>query len=1224
METKENIFGVESLRSILEEFAESYLTRYDPNSNNIRSFDEAMIYEFPKLIEEYSPIQHIATNDVTGVVEVHEISLTDDLRIVTPCYKDTLSKNIGFYPEHAENVHQDYTVNFTCTARYTVNGVEMERIENFSVVRVPCMVGSKLCNRSIHIGSSIEKKIPDGCFVVGSLKVMPPLKRAVWNIPIIRYIESDEKLAMEVRSCHYSRQSFSTYNISLYLSNSGPDFELLDKKLLINLSFFGDRTSVISASVIFQLYGWNLEKVFKAIKFHAGDSWNTMMEAMLMVILTESEMLPTAEEIKHNTYNMRHKAMQIVGKKSGRISDRGNTDEHRASLMATMDREFLPQVGIPTYEDGTTQSQKNYKKCMLLASYIRDLIMIELGMIEYLPRDHFVLCRMDSVGTLLASHFRQNFLQNMKQAKKEIQKCLSKKKMPGIEKCYGNGKTSSRVRFGVATGMMGARGSVSARVNVSQHLQSANAQSALGHMSLFYTTINKEGKHVSLRMLQTSHAFKICPTTTPDGDQCGLVTTGVAGFLLSKGSDSSFLSIVMCTHPDVLPIDMTSSGEHFDTLVKKIHLSTIMVNGTAIGYLDTKRTSNEEYYRWFVRKRQLLEIDCFASMSYTGRKIHICCDRDRVCRFVVRISEIHRLKQFSKRQPSPVELVHAGVGIILDSNEELVVSITAELTETTDITKYEYIEIDPCCMFSIGAASIPFANSNQGPRNTYQMAISKAAAGQYLNQDIITPRFELTAPQRPLISTMMSRAFDGTFDRCGVNVIVAIMNYKGYPQEDCGVIDKAFIDSNGLSTTIRKVHFDITTKNTSSTRNVYGPLSRKKTVRMKPADYSNVQEDGMPGAGAQVKNGDIVISKARLFSKQRIKEDPDGPRMMCESIVHKGNTGYVDRKVFAMNSDWRKVRKVAISSALRIEVGDKLSSRHGQKFTVGAIIPHEDMPFDPNTGVVPSITLNPTMFPSRMTAGMWKEMAISCLAAMQGTTIDGTAFRKLNRMKIKESFNALGMHDSCSAYLIDGRTGETTRSKIFYGPVYIHRLTQRSASKIHARARGPRNIQTWAPTEGKSKHGGQRIGLMERDSIIAHGAAAVVHSLMFIHSDISVSYMCHRCGMAAIANKVLGKYYCPQCGPKSVVKVTIPRAIKVLEQELNALGITLRWQISKMIDQAEEAQYETSKLADMSTQFHQLEQNQQLLQQKSEEFINALNSLDPALLDNVMKKTNFE
>lgn len=183
------------------------------------------------------------------------------------------------------------------------------------------------------------------------------------------------------------------------------------------------------------------------------------------------------------------------------------------------------------------------------------------------------------------------------------------------------------------------------------------------------------------------------------------------------------------------------------------------------------------------------------------------------------------------------------------------------------------------------------------------------------------------------------------------------------------------------------------------------------------------------------------------------------------------------------------------------EVGDKFSSRHGQKGVVGLIVPQEDMPFSERSGWCPDLVMNPHGFPSRMTVGKLIELIAGKSGVLSGSFKYGTAFAgdpviETGKILLEHGFSSDGKD-----LLMSGITGEMLPCFVFSGPIYYQRLKHMVQDKMHARARGPKTGLTRQPTEGRSRDGGLRLGEMERDCLIGYGAANLILERLMLSSD---------------------------------------------------------------------------------------------------------------------------
>ena len=234
------------------------------------------------------------------------------------------------------------------------------------------------------------------------------------------------------------------------------------------------------------------------------------------------------------------------------------------------------------------------------------------------------------------------------------------------------------------------------------------------------------------------------------------------------------------------------------------------------------------------------------------------------------------------------------------------------------------------------------------------------------------------------------------------------------------------------------------------------------------------------------------------------------------------------------------------------------SSRHGQKGTVGNIVPEADMPFN-RDGVRPDIIINPHAIPSRMTIGQLKETLLGKVLVELGLFGDGTSFGDLDIGNISEKLLSLGYESSGNELLYSGLTGEQIECSVFMGPVFYQRLKHMVNDKQHSRSIGPMVNLTRQPAEGRSRDGGLRFGEMERDAMISHGAARFTRGRMYDASDKYSVYVCKKCGLVASYNDKLHIHLCKTCDNRTDFSyVEIPYACKLLFQELTTMNVAPR------------------------------------------------------------------
>jgi len=253
-----------------------------------------------------------------------------------------------------------------------------------------------------------------------------------------------------------------------------------------------------------------------------------------------------------------------------------------------------------------------------------------------------------------------------------------------------------------------------------------------------------------------------------------------------------------------------------------------------------------------------------------------------------------------------------------------------------------------------------------------------------------------------------------------------------------------------------------------------------------------------------------------------------------------------------------KMVKVRIRSVRIPQVGDKFASRHGQKGIVGMLYKQSDLPFT-EEGIVPDIIMNPHAIPSRMTIGHLLESLLSKVSALEGLIGDGTPFSNLKIKTVSDRLEKLEYNKYGWEVMYNGFTGGKIKSPIFIGPTYYQRLKHLVDDKIHSRARGPVQILTRQPSEGRSRDGGLRFGEMERDCMISHGSAIFLKDRLMDQSDAFEIFVCDLCGFLAIGNRKQDIFECKNCdNTVSISLIKIPYACKLLFQELMAMAISPR------------------------------------------------------------------
>ncbi|MFH1294678.1 MAG: DNA-directed RNA polymerase subunit B, partial [Candidatus Aenigmatarchaeota archaeon] len=250
--------------------------------------------------------------------------------------------------------------------------------------------------------------------------------------------------------------------------------------------------------------------------------------------------------------------------------------------------------------------------------------------------------------------------------------------------------------------------------------------------------------------------------------------------------------------------------------------------------------------------------------------------------------------------------------------------------------------------------------------------------------------------------------------------------------------------------------------------------------------------------------------------------------------------------------DSNQLIKIKVRDNRVPHVGDKFASRYGQKGVVSLIMREEDMPFT-SDGIVPDIIFNPHAIPSRLTIGHLFEILSAKTGSLAGERIDGSPFNHAKEDEIRKMLKKLGFRDDGKQVLYDGRTGKAFEVMIYTGICYYFKLDHMVVDKIHARSRGPVTLLTKQPTEGRAKRGGLRLGEMEQQCLLGHGAALTLKERF--DSDKSTIPICQKCGLLALFDVAKNKASCPVCKHSDVAWVTMSYAFKLMADELKSMGI---------------------------------------------------------------------
>uniref|UniRef100_A0A0D9V0X1 DNA-directed RNA polymerase subunit beta n=1 Tax=Leersia perrieri TaxID=77586 RepID=A0A0D9V0X1_9ORYZ len=671
------------------------------------------------------------------------------------------------------------------------------------------------------------------------------------------------------------------------------------------------------------------------------------------------------------------------------------------------------------------------------------------------------------------------------------------------------------------------------RKGVSQVLSRLSYMASLGYMTRITPHFEKNRKTSGPRALQPSQWGMLCPCDTPEGEACGL--TKNLSLLTHVTTDQEEGPLMnLCYSLGVEDLSLLSGEE--------IHAPGsffVMFNGLILG----KHRRPQRFANTMRKLRRSGNIGEFVSIFVNEKQDGI--------------------RSFD-------DFLRDGLIEYLDVNEEnnaLIALYEHEDQDDVRISSITHIEIEPLTILGVVAGLIPYPHHNQSP-----LCNGQASNGKYCLSRADSLLYLLVYAQRPLLTTKTIELVGYDKLGAGQNATVAIMSYSGYDIEDAIVMNKSSLD-RGFGRCIAMKKYTVTKEkyeNGWSDRIVMP--QRDKNGSLLKHNMQALDEDGFAAPGVIIRNHDIYVNKQT--PKNTTKQCGARPTDMDykdSPAVYKGDDGettVVDRVMLCSDTNDKLIIKCIIRHTRRPEVGDKFSSRHGQKGVCGTIVQQEDFPFS-ESGICPDLIMNPHGFPSRMTIGKMIELLGGKAGVSCGQFHYGSAFGEPsgNADKVEDISYTLVKHGfsyNGKDFLYSGILGHPCQAYIFMGPIYYQKLKHMVLDKMHARASGPRVLLTRQPTEGRSRDGGLRLGEMERDCLIAYGASMLIFERLLISSDPYQVQVCRNCGLLGYYNHRLKASYCSMCkNGENMAKMKMPYACKLLFQELQAMNIVPRLKLTE-------------------------------------------------------------
>lgn len=1111
------------MTEILKEDTHTLLKAFFKDKGLVRqhldSYNEFIDHGLQEVIDEAGEIP-IEVPENPYKVKLGQIWIIDpQTRITGPYATEVDGTKHEIYPMEARLRNLTYAAPIALEMTPVIDGREQDT-ELVYVGSIPVMLKSKLCflsqlSKEELIACGEDPDDPGGYFVVnGSERVIVAMEDLAPNRVII---DIDDKGATPV----YQAKIFST---------------TVGFRARIELKIKSDGALYVSVP------GVPSEIPFVVIMRALGlESDKEIAEAISLEKPIQSELEPSFE--KALGVDTPKDAILFIG---NRVAH-GQVEEYRLQKAETaIDKNFLPHIGR------TEQQRKD--KALFLGEMACRVIELKLGKRQPDDKDHFKNKRLRLAGPLLADLFRVAFRNLIRDIKYQLERIGVKGPIITVSAAVRPGIISERFQHSLATGNWG-RG----RVGVTQLLDRTNHISTLSHLRRLQSPLSRSQPNFEARDLHPTHWGRLCPNETPEGSNCGLVKNLALSSTISVGVNPEKVKQTL------FGMGVVSLYESNDAI--RTSGAKTFVDGNIIGYCASPEGLSSE----LKDKRRRGEISTEVNVAYFSKaqgerqEIYVNCDEGRVRRPIIIVDSgsprllFEHIDKIAKGEWSWEDLIKSGIVEYLDAEEEENAYIALNLEELSP--QHTHLEIATYTILGICASTIPYAEHNQSPRNSYQAAMAKQALGIYatnFQQRVDSRSHILHYPQVPVVETALMETMGYKLRPSGQNCVVAVLSYEGYNMEDALIFNKSSVERGLARSTFFRIY-------EAECRQYLGGLKDKFTVP-EPGTrgfrgeqyYRLLEPDGIISLESNVTGGDVLIGRISppRFLEEYKEFEVRGPSMRDTSVdMRPSETGIVDAIFITESGEGSKLVKVRARDQRVPELGDKFASRHGQKGVIGLLVPQEDLPFT-EEGIVPDIIINPHAIPSRMTIGHFIESLAGKTACARGQPVDGTPFSNETSGELRKSLIKLGFSNTGSEVFYSGVTGEKFVADVFVGVVYYQKLHHMVADKIHARARGQVQMLTRQPTEGRARGGGLRFGEMERDCIIGHGAAMLLRDRLLEESDKYTLYICENCGEIAYFDMKQRRYVCKNCEDKAKISpVIVSYAFKLLLQELMSLGI---------------------------------------------------------------------
>ncbi len=1099
---------------------------------------------------------------------------------------------------HSQTYSAPLSINAKITAiAYLKNGTVQKRedaINDFRIAAIPIMLRSNHCHLTTTSTETVREMEedplnPGGYFIINGTEwaVDAVENQALNTAHVYRNMHNQEIARLDFISKPGDAYENSFRILLRYLNNGGITLEInTSKHDGLEIPFF----------VVFRAFGMVRDKDIISSIVYDLDAKDTVTVNMLKILEKAMGVIDEREwgEIKNNTNDtdillFLSKKLYDYAQKTNFQKDESAVKHMLSTTTSYLDKMIFPHIGLT--------NKSRIRKMKFLGHLISKLLKVEIGIISSTDRDNYKNKRVHAAGVSLAKSFKTQFnFSIVREIVKELKRAFkstsfSQVKLAEIVKGAIKPQDLEKVLTrSITTGdstITVKKTEVTNRVSSQQvnHKNDLNVKSILNTIATFNTSSAKSNARADeMRRVHPSTCGYICPCQSHEtGEKVGLVKSMAVSASVSDATNSMVLKRMLIRDPDFILIDMADQEMMTEDITK------IFVNGDWIGI--TKMGVNFAYRYRVLRRHNELDYSVSIVWEESINEIYFWADVGRLLRPLLIVynnleeylaafraemnpnatpeekKNAHKtvFKQWIKLTPRHITDLRAGKITMDDLREDRVVEYIAPeeqigcylspnisiLSEHKNdvLNQYTHCDIDQAILGFI-AASSPNGNHTAPIKIAHYTSQKKQTCGWFaLNWPyrIDKNTFLQYYCEKPIASTFT----DALTYPNGQNIRAAVAIYTGYNQEDSAMLNSCAVD-RGL---FNGCHYNFE-KSELEKGEIVGNIDPAVTMDVKKdAIYEHI-EKGLVKPGTRVKKGYVLISKYI-----KIQKPTDQYLYIDRSVIYKYDEDAIISSVaMARNSEDVEVVKIGFRSYRTIQIGDKMSSRAGNKNICAIKMPSCDMPYDEN-GIAPDLIFSPFSIPTRMCIGQIMEIIMSEFSIARGTTIDATAFKENDLVGmidwLRENTDIkFGGHTR----LYDGHNGHFIDALIFVGNNYYNRLQKFVADESYSMSDGPTSALTRQPLEGKAFHGGMRIGEMEKDVYASHGTMRAFGEKFYEDSDGIKIPICRICGKRAIVNEKYKIYKCDICRDNAdIAMVDSSWVANLLFHEIQAMGIDLKF-----------------------------------------------------------------